>query len=467
MALEEIRFNAAVVRGFIAFSRLAGGAVLLMALLTLLAWTTGATALRVLVAGSGAMSAGATIAAVLAGSALLLAARWRVLSFALSCLLAVHAGSEALHYVIGKHDVGTHWLDLVLPTRDGQAPTQLSEVASFGFVLLGVVGACVVGRCTLWLREACALVTIAIATASAASYGLVLAGGTADLLSRLPITTAVVLLLLALAWLASVPTTGLTRIAVADSLGGAFARRLILPSLLLPVLLTFAFKIMQSRWLLSESLTLALATVATGGAVATMIVWVAFLMDRSERQRRAVLALHEDAHTDALTGLLNRRALDDLLPRVLRDARGGSVAVLMLDLDRFKSFNDSFGHQAGDEVLRETGRLLRGEVRPGDLVVRYGGEEFAVVLPDSDARRAQRIGERILDAFREHRWPLRPVTVSIGATIATDADDGEAVLRRADEALYCSKQQGRDRLMFDGGPCQGVLAREAAADPPG
>lgn len=459
MGLEEIRFNAAVVRAFVMFSRVAGWLVLALGLLTLLAWLTGVDVLRLLAGATAGMRFGAACAAVLAAGALLLAPRARSLSLALSVLLLAYAGFESIHYLGGGHEPFVRWLERWLAVEAQGTPLHMTEVATVGFALIGALGVCVASRRALWLGEACALVVIAIGTASAASYGIVLAGGSADLLNRLPLATALALLLLALAWMSSVPTRGLTRIAVADSLGGAFARRLILPSLLLPVLLTFVFELMQSRWQIAESLTLPLATMATGGAVATMIVWVAFLMDRSERQRRTVLALREDAHTDALTGVVNRRGFDQRLAALLHEHEGlATLGVLMLDLDRFKSFNDSFGHQAGDEVLRETGRLLRAEVRPRDVVARYGGEEFVVVLPDSDRERAARVGERILAAFRRHAWPLRPVTVSIGATIALAGEDPAAVLRRADEALYCSKQQGRDRLSFDGGPCQGLLA---------
>src|SRR5690606_29639408 len=136
----------------------------------------------------------------------------------------------------------------------------------------------------VWLREACAIAVIVIAMAASASYGLVLAGDSANLLRRLPVMTAGALLLVVLGWMASAPTTGLTRIAVADSPGGAFARRLILPALLLPVLLTFVFKMVQSQLGMSESLALSLAAVTDGGVVAAMILWVAFLLDRSERQ---------------------------------------------------------------------------------------------------------------------------------------------------------------------------------------
>ena len=91
-------------------------------------------------------------------------------------------------------------------------------------------------------------------------------------------------------------------------------------------------------------------------------------------------------------------------------------------------------------------------MRPRDLVARYGGEEFAILLPDSDGPRAERVGERILAAFRGHRWTHRPVTASVGIALAVPGDTPDTLLRRADAALYRSKQAGRDRCTFgDGG----------------
>ena len=134
------------------------------------------------------------------------------------------------------------------------------------------------------------------------------------------------------------------------------------------------------------------------------------------------------------------------LQALLADYEHEVLALLMLDLDRFKSYNDSFGHPAGDEVLRDTGRLLRASVRPGDLVARYGGEEFVIVLRQGDEVSASRVGARVLDAFRTNDWPLRPVTISIGAAVAGALDTPQSLIDRADRALYASKQAGRDRM---------------------
>ncbi len=463
MPAEDIRFDTTVVRAFVAFARIAGWIVVLLALAVLLTWVVGAGPLRGILQSEIGSRAGAALVALLAALALLLGQRMPRISVGLSLLVALSGGIELFDYVYDFLLPAGDWTATLLPDWPDRPQAHMTAVAALAFVLLGVVGIAVALGRYVWLREVCALAVIAIAMTAGASYGLVLAGDSVDLLTRLPIMTAALLLLLALAWMSQVPTTGLTRVAVADSPGGAFARRLILPSLFLPVLLTFAFRGMQLHFDLSESLTLALAAVSTGGAVATMIVWVAVLLDRGERQRRAVVALREDAATDALTGLANRRALDAALAKAL-DA-GEPFALLMLDLDHFKRYNDSFGHQAGDAVLRETGHLLHAEVRPRDLVARYGGEEFVIVLPKGDALRAERVAQRVLAAFRATAWPHRAVTVSIGVTVAVAGDVPETLLRRADEALYRSKQEGRDRYCLATEAAQCARAQEAVSAP--
>ena len=125
-----------------------------------------------------------------------------------------------------------------------------------------------------------------------------------------------------------------------------------------------------------------------------------------ELERRNAL-LAEIASRDGLTGLKNHRFFRESLEAQFSLARwrGAPLSVVMLDVDQFKSFNDSFGHPAGDEVLREVARLLRSCVRDRDVVARYGGEEFAVLLPSTGVDDAQALGERLRSAIEQHSWP--------------------------------------------------------------
>lgn len=171
---------------------------------------------------------------------------------------------------------------------------------------------------------------------------------------------------------------------------------------------------------------------------------------------RLRVALQEQATHDALTGLFNRRYLDETLPRELhRVQRGkGQLAVGMIDIDHFKRFNDSMGHEAGDLVLREIGRILRENLRKSDVGCRYGGEELLVIMPDSGIDDAQSRLKGICDLIRSmkvrYRGELLPVvTVSVGIA-GTDHHFVEeaALLRAADDALYAAKEAGRDRIVI-------------------
>ncbi|HEY4587467.1 MAG TPA: PleD family two-component system response regulator [Brevundimonas sp.] len=163
----------------------------------------------------------------------------------------------------------------------------------------------------------------------------------------------------------------------------------------------------------------------------------------------------ELAITDPLTGLHNRRYMTSQLQAlVARAVRGGGpVAVLVLDIDHFKDVNDTFGHDVGDEVLKEFSVRLATNVRAVDLPCRLGGEEFVVVMPGTSLDDAHRIAERIRrdvgsSPFRMKGGDVLNVTVSVGVAVSLDLDDSpEALLKRADEGVYEAKAQGRNRVV--------------------
>jgi two-component system cell cycle response regulator len=175
-----------------------------------------------------------------------------------------------------------------------------------------------------------------------------------------------------------------------------------------------------------------------------------------ERLRESVQASMELAVTDALTGLHNRRYLDSHLAALFDEAslRGRQLAVLVLDVDRFKSVNDTWGHDAGDEVLREFAARIRANTRGIDVVARFGGEEIVVVMPDTALDGGQLVAERIrerveCEPFSIHRGTRTlTITVSIGVSSRQAGDQSASeVLKRADAALYRAKTDGRNRVV--------------------
>jgi len=180
------------------------------------------------------------------------------------------------------------------------------------------------------------------------------------------------------------------------------------------------------------------------------------LQQRDTELKRALQDLQEQAITDPLTGLLNRRYLREYLPRELTRVRrnGASLAVIMIDIDYFKRINDTFGHEAGDLVLRELGALLRSHIRASDLACRFGGEEFALVLPDASLEGAMQKAEAIRASVKGldlkcRDQPLGRITASLGvALFPGHAGDADSLMRVADEALYHAKGGGRDRVVM-------------------
>jgi diguanylate cyclase (GGDEF)-like protein len=168
--------------------------------------------------------------------------------------------------------------------------------------------------------------------------------------------------------------------------------------------------------------------------------------DRSQREIRRLAIL---ARTDVLTGLANRRRFEAVLAEFFAMSidRAWPISVVMVDVDVFKSYNDTFGHLAGDEVLCAIARQLVRSSRPRDVVARYGGEEFAIVLPGADAVAALSHAERQRSAIESFAWPLRPVTASFGvATRCLSIEDLAGLVNGADRALYASKNCGRNRV---------------------
>lgn len=178
------------------------------------------------------------------------------------------------------------------------------------------------------------------------------------------------------------------------------------------------------------------------------------------RSRQAIAALRaseqrfkEMSITDELTGLYNSRHFFNRLKAEIKrtDRYGHSLTLLMLDLDNFKQYNDAFGHLAGDSVLAETGNIIRMSIRSTDSAYRYGGEEFAVVLPESSAKETLYFAERIRKSFESEALVAHPedglrVTVSIGVAQYIPGEEILGFVKRADQNMYAAKNAGKNRI---------------------
>lgn len=165
--------------------------------------------------------------------------------------------------------------------------------------------------------------------------------------------------------------------------------------------------------------------------------------------------IQQEAMQDPLTGVKNRKSFDTAIGKLMRSAREKSepLALIMADVDHFKSFNDKWGHQTGDQVLRLVAEVMNANVKGQDLLARYGGEEFAILLPGTKLENACMLADRIRAAIESRRLKKRRtsedlgvVTLSMGVALCHDADSPESLIERADSRLYDAKKAGRNRV---------------------
>lgn len=177
-----------------------------------------------------------------------------------------------------------------------------------------------------------------------------------------------------------------------------------------------------------------------------------------DKIRNSLEQAEQRSKTDALTGLANRRAFDEFVKvaqiRAMED--GEPLGAFMIDIDHFKTFNDRYGHQVGDQVLKLMASVLRENVRDNDLAARYGGEELIAVLPGANLQACRQIAERIRDAVAERRIRRRStgeeiaaISISVGVAEFRPGESTESLIERCDRALYLAKRKGRNRVMTE------------------
>ncbi len=173
-----------------------------------------------------------------------------------------------------------------------------------------------------------------------------------------------------------------------------------------------------------------------------------YVLDITQR-KQAEVEIHLLATTDSLTGITNRREFTAILSKEVDRAKryGVPLSLAMYDLDYFKRVNDTFGHDVGDHVLQAVTRLVRENIRTNDVVARWGGEEFMVLMPQSDAQAARDAAEKLRQAIAGHRFDkVNELTASFGVAAFKPQDDLNSLLKRVDDALYLAKERGRNRV---------------------
>lgn len=166
---------------------------------------------------------------------------------------------------------------------------------------------------------------------------------------------------------------------------------------------------------------------------------------------KLVSRLEKEAETDFLTGFFNKRTIRNMLVNELeRTIRYGiPLTVIFLDIDNFKTYNDAFGHVAGDVVLQKMANIIKNSIRTVDIVGRFGGEEFVIILPGTKEEGAVAVAERIRKSIETYPFPHRKVTASLGIALAKNNDSVDSLIEKADQALYQAKRQGKNCFYLD------------------
>ncbi|MCP3466339.1 GGDEF domain-containing protein [Bradyrhizobium sp. CCGUVB23] len=188
--------------------------------------------------------------------------------------------------------------------------------------------------------------------------------------------------------------------------------------------------------------------------------------------QQSLEAIRAESLTDPLTGLGNRKYFDRMIGMAVQNAlaSGEPLSLLLFDIDHFKSFNDSYGHLTGDQVLRLVGLSLKQTIKGQDITARYGGEEFAVVLPNTALRQALTVADHIRRAVMAKELKkkstgeiLGRVTISVGVSMVKPGDDTDSLIERADACLYAAKRNGRNRVICETDPEYSVERRGQVA----
>lgn len=465
---------------FQALSTAAAFVVTTIGTAVLVGWTLDIELLKRLAPGLRVMNPMSAVAFILCGFSLALlresglTSRRRLAAQLLGAAVFVIGTTQVLATIAGSGIELDHLLFRAQVEQDASGSNGMATSSALAFMLFGLALVYFGGRTKLSLRLSqvtCTLGTIlGLVALISYLYGADMEHGFGALVP-MAAHSALSFVMLGTGLLIAPGTQAIKLISRADQ-GGRIVRRFFPAVVVTIVLLGYVTLVGEHAGWYETQMGAALMVTATIVALGALLWWNAALISGSDQRRLATetaLQLSESAlraanealalqvRTDGLTGVANRRALDEELARAIQNVHryeSEIFSVLMLDVDYFKRYNDSFGHPAGDEVLRSVAQLLESTCRGTDIVGRYGGEEFAIVLPHTAGSGARLIAERLRAAVESHEWPHASITVSVGiATASAATADADEILRGADSALYAAKQSGRNRV------CHAIDAR--------
>ncbi|MBA3579289.1 MAG: GGDEF domain-containing protein [Gemmatimonadaceae bacterium] len=459
---------------FQAWSTAAAFIVTTMGTVVLVGWVLGSETLKRVEPGLPAMNPATAIGFILSGFALALLREsdltpGRRMAAQLLGMFVFTVGTAKIAGTMAGVDLGLDSIlfrpDVIMThsgVADRMAPSSALIFMLFGLALVYFGGQ---SRLTHRLSQVCSTLGTVLSLIPLTGY---LYGAPAlqrfASLTPMAMHAAISFVVLGTGLLIAPGTQGIKLVSRADQ-GGAIVRRFF-PSIVGTILALGYLSLQGQRagWF-APQFGAALMAVGTIVALAALLWWNAGVISRADRRRLAVeaaLQLSESAlraanealalqvRTDSLTMVRNRMALDEELLRAIQNLHRYEAeifSVLMIDVDYFKRYNDTFGHLAGDDVLREAARLLETTCRTTDIVGRYGGEEFTIILPHTTEQGSREIAERLRATVDRHSWPHAPITVSIGVATASPATvDADEILNEADVALYLAKQNGRNRV---------------------
>lgn len=426
--------------------------------IALTGWVLGIDQLKSVIGGVVTMKANTALAFVVLGVSLFAAGRTRLprlgsLSVGIGALFTLLLSAAVTSQYVHGRDLG---LDLFLFYEPSGAvgtvyPGRMAANTGLCFMMVSVGVLLMRGRAAgiaptvgVLVAAAGSLALVGYATGVTSLYGL-------DGVTQMAIPTASGFVLLGLSLICSQPSCGPMRLLTSDGTGGSLVRRL-LPLTVGGVLVVVTLRLLgQEAGLYGTKVGV---WITTSGCLAVVIplIWrAAWSVERADSERRAaVQKLRVLAERDPLTGLFNRRRFEEDLERHAALARrhSRSFAILALDLDGFKGVNDTLGHQAGDALLAAVARILERGIRASDTVARFGGDEFVVLLPETDVEGAGTVAAKLCDEICSIREPAQ-VSTSIGGVVYECPFEPnllpEQMLGLADAELYRAKESGPGR----------------------